>query len=370
MSIPVVKFNITDRPEFLKELRKKVNKHFKDNNISRYANANMKFKTAFMLCLYFSPLLLMLTGELSSLWIVLLMWMIMGFGMAGVGLSIMHDANHGSYSKNEKINVFMGNMINLIGGYRQNWKIQHNLLHHTFTNIEHFDDDIKTPIMRLTHNQKRKFMHRFQAFYAPFVYGIMTIYWLLTKDYEQLIRYKKRDLLKIYGVKLSKSLFIITLNKLWYIALFLVLPLLLIDLPWMQIVLGFLIMHFVAGLTLALIFQSAHVIKETTFYEADKDCSVENNWAIHQMNTTSNFANGSRLFSWLVGGLNFQIEHHLFPNVCHVHYRKISKIVKETAKEFNVPYYQHKTFYAAVKSHFSLIYQLGFEKYDKNLKTS
>lgn len=362
MSIPVVKFNLKDRPEFLKELRKRVNKHFKDNNISKYANANMKFKTAFILSLYLSPLFLMLTGVVSSLWIVLLMWVIMGFGMAGIGLSIMHDANHGAYSKNEKINTIMGNMINLIGGYRQNWKIQHNVLHHSFTNIEHFDDDINTPIMRLTPNQKRKFMHRFQAFYAPFVYGIMTIYWLLTKDFEQLIRYNKRDLLKIYKVKLNKSLLIVSMNKLWYFAITLVLPLLLIDLPWWQVVLGFLLMHFVSGLTLALIFQCAHVIEETAFYEADKEGSVENNWAVHQMNTTSNFANGSRLFSWLIGGINFQIEHHLFPNICHVHYRKMSKIVKETAKEFNVPYHHHKTFYSAVKSHFTLLNQLGTGK--------
>ena len=143
-----------------------------------------------------------------------------------------------------------------------------------------------------------------------------------------------------------------------------VLPMILIDLPWWQILLGFLMMHLICGLIIAFIFQSAHVIEETDFFTANKEGGVENNWAIHQMKTTANFANKSVLFSWFIGGLNYQIEHHLFPNICHVHYRKISKIVKQTAEEFSIPYKQHKTFYGAVKSHLTLLNKLGTGKYD------
>jgi linoleoyl-CoA desaturase len=141
-------------------------------------------------------------------------------------------------------------------------------------------------------------------------------------------------------------------------------------LPWWQIFLGFFLMLYICGLVLALIFQVAHVIKETEFYSSDNRGSAENNWAIHQMMTTANFANKSGLFSWLIGGLNFQIEHHLFPNICHVHYRKISSIVKETAKEFNLPYKQHRTFFGALKSHFIFLNQLGTGKYDKMMAHS
>jgi linoleoyl-CoA desaturase len=133
-------------------------------------------------------------------------------------------------------------------------------------------------------------------------------------------------------------------------------------------------MHLVSGLILALIFQSAHVINETEFTTPDKNGSVENSWAIQQLRSTANFANGSAWFSWLIGGLNFQVEHHLFPNICHVHYKKVSEIVKKTAKEYNLPYYEHKTFASAVKSHFSLIHDLGTGAYDlklaKNLKAA
>jgi len=367
MSVPVVKFNMQDRPEFFKELRKKVNKHFKENNISKYANFNMKFKTVFMLCLYFVPLVLMITGVVSSLWPVMFMWVLMGFGMSGIGLAIMHDANHGSYSKNQKVNNVLGYLANFLGAYHLNWKIQHNVLHHSFTNVEGFDEDIEIGIMRFSPNQKRKRIHRFQVFYAPFLYGLMIIYWLISKDFEQLVRYNKKNLLARHGLTLKKAVVQVIFNKTWYLALTLALPMIVMELPWWQILLGLLLMQFICGLVLSFIFQLAHVIEETDFYVTDDNGSVENNWAIHQVRTTANFANGSVLFSWFIGGLNYQIEHHLFPNICHVHYRKISSIVKQTAKEFNVPYHQHKTFFGALKSHFSLLNQLGTGKYDRKL---
>ncbi|RLD73083.1 MAG: acyl-CoA desaturase, partial [Bacteroidetes bacterium] len=127
MELSTVKFNKLDQPEFFKELRKRVNKYFEENNISKKANLNMKFKTAFMICLYFVPFVLMITGLVSSLWPVMFMWVLMGFGMSGIGLSIMHDANHGSYSDNKTVNNLLGYLINFVGAYHANWKIQHNV---------------------------------------------------------------------------------------------------------------------------------------------------------------------------------------------------------------------------------------------------
>ena len=147
-----------------------------------------------------------------------------------------------------------------------------------------------------------------------------------------------------------------------------VLPIVITDIPWYQVVLGFLLMHVITGLILSFIFQSAHVLEETEFYEVNDSGSIENNWAIHQLKTTSNFADGSKIFSWFIGGLNYQVEHHLFPNICHVHYKNLSPIVKETAREFNVPYHQHKTFFDAVKSHFRLLNGLGTGSIDHKLQ--
>jgi len=367
MKVPSIKFNIDDQPEFVKVLRKKVDRYFKENNISRYANFSMKAKTVFMISLYFIPLILMISGLVSSLWPMMAMWVLMSFGMSGIGLSIMHDANHGSYSKNRKVNNALGFLVNFLGAYHVNWKIQHNVLHHSFTNVEGFDEDINAPAMRFSPNQKRRKIFRFQVFYAPFIYGMMTIYWLFGRDFTHLNKYNKQNLLAGQGLTLKKALSHLIFNKVWYLALTLGLPLIMVDLPWWQILIGFFVMQFICGLLLAFIFQLAHVIEETDFYITDAKGTIENHWAIHQLKTTANFANGSRVFSWLIGGLNFQIEHHLFPNICHVHYRKISSIVRETAKEFNVPYHHHRTFFGALKSHFSMLHQLGTGKYDRNL---
>lgn len=367
MSVPIVKFNRLDQPEFFRELRSRVNKHFKDNKLSRHANFDMKLKTVFMIVLYSTPLVLLLTGVITSFWPMMAMWVIMGFGMSGIGLSVMHDANHGSYSDNPQVNRNLGGVLTFIGGYPTNWIIQHNVLHHSFTNVHEFDEDIDKGVMRFSPDQERKGIFKFQAFYAPLLYGLMTIYWLVAKDFVQLYRYEKRDLLAQQGLTYRKALLQVIAVKILYIALTIVLPLVLIALPWWQIMIGFFTMQFISGLILALIFQPAHVLEETSFYKTDETGSVENNWAIHQMYTTANFANKNRPFSWFVGGLNFQIEHHLFPNVCHVHYRAISKIVKATALEYDVPYLQHETFFGALKSHFTLLHSLGTGSYDRAL---
>lgn len=362
MNLPNVKFNVKDRPEFFSVLRKRVNQYFKDNKIEKQANTKMKVKTVVMIALYFVPWILMLTNVFTGFWPVFALWILMGFGMSGIGLSIMHDANHGCYSRNQKVNKTLGFLINFLGAYHVNWKIQHNVLHHSFTNIDGYDEDIINPALRFSPHQDVKPINKLQAFYAPFLYSIMTLYWVFSKDFAQVKRYERKDLLKTQGLTLKQALRDVYFHKIWYLVLFLVLPLILTNIPWWQTVIGFLSMHFLCGLALALIFQPAHVIEDTEFFVPNENSSVENNWAIHQMKTTSNFARKSRILSWFIGGLNYQIEHHLFPNICHIHYKSISKIVKETAREFNVPYYEHKTFFSAVKSHFSLLHQLGTGK--------
>ena len=352
-----VKFNANQQPEFIIELRQKVRAHFADTKESTYANWNMVLKTVFMLSLYLVPLGYIIFLE-GSLFTQLLMWSLMGLGTAGIGMSVMHDANHGAYSKHAAVNTAVGWLVNLLGGYHINWIIQHNVLHHSYTNIHGHDEDIEQKIMRFSPDQERKSQFKHQAYYAPFLYGLMTIFWVFYKDFDQLIRYQKRGLLKAQGLSFAKAWIQLIIGKLVYVTLIVVLPLAVGGLnPWHWLI-GFLTMHFIAGLILALIFQPAHVLEETSFYEA-ADGSVENSWAIHQMRTTANFANESRWFTWLVGGLNFQIEHHLFPHICHVHYRKISTIVKETASKHNVPYHEHRTFGKALKSHFNLLSTLG-----------
>lgn len=365
MSIKTVKFAKDHNEAFYKELRKRVNGYFKEKNISRYANANMVLKTVFMVSLYIVPFVLMLT-IVTNPWISLLMWLLMGFGMAGVGLSIMHDANHGAYSKREWINKTFGFFINFVGGSDINWKIQHNVLHHTYTNVDGMDEDINAgAILRFSPHQKRLKAHRFQQYYAWFFYALMTVSWFLVKDYKQIVRYKNMGLISTQGTSFKRAMTVIILSKILYGGIFFVLPFFVAPVAWYIVAIGILIMQFTTGLILAAIFQPAHVVPTSDFPKPDESGNIQADWAVNQLYNTANFAPGARLFSWYVGGLNFQVEHHLFPNICHVHYRKISKIVKETAIEYNLPYYSYKTFYRALSEHTKMLTNLG--KYDDAL---
>jgi linoleoyl-CoA desaturase len=349
----------TQKTEFVKVLRKRVNLYFKERNLSKNSNFNMVFKTIFMISIYFIPFSFIISGVVETWWVNLILWSIMGFGMAGIGMSIMHDANHGSYSKSKKINSILGYLIHLIGGSATNWKLQHNVLHHTYTNISGMDEDLDSdPLMRFSPDQKRKKFHRFQHIYAWFLYGLMTISWALDKDFLQLFRYKRKGLLNLQKINFSKALTFLIFSKIFYYGYVLVIPLIFASSWWTALV-GFFIMHFIAGFVLAIVFQCAHVVENADYPKPQESGNMEHNWFAHQLHTTSNFAHKARLFSWYVGGLNFQVEHHLFPNICHVHYRKLSPIVKKTAEEFGLPYHTFTTFFDALSCHTRQLKKLG-----------
>jgi linoleoyl-CoA desaturase len=354
-----LKFASTQR-DFVTTLNKRVNEYFRLNNIARHGNSQMVFKTVFMFLLYFTPYVLILTGSITHVFGLIAMVVVMALGLAGIGLSVMHDANHGAYSKSPWLNNFIGYSLNLVGANAFNWKIQHNVLHHSYTNVHEEDEDISPRgALRLTPHSDWKKMHKYQFIYAWFLYGLMTIVWLFFKDFSRLYKYQKNGMLKAQKASIAREWSILLGTKIIYIGYAFVLPLLLTSLLWWQILIGLVAMHYIAGFILAIIFQPAHVIEGSEFPLPDAENTLEHNWAVHQLMTTTNFGNNSKWFSWYVGGLNFQIEHHLFPNICHVHYRKISGIVKSTAEEFGLPYKTSKTFFSAIAGHARLLKMLG-----------
>jgi linoleoyl-CoA desaturase len=346
--------------DFFATLSQRVNGYFTANNIQRTANTEMVIKTIFMLSLYSIPYALMISGVFSSVWVMWLLYAVMGFGKAGIGLSIMHDANHGSYSNKAWVNNFFGATLNLVGGHAFNWKVQHNVLHHTYTNVHDVDEDISPRgVLRMAPGSAWKPFHRWQHYYAWFFYGLLTFVWIVFKDYDRLARYNKDGLVKKQKSNYVKEWIVLLFTKTFYTGYIFVLPLVLLPFSFWQIFVGFFIMHYIAGFILAIIFQPAHVIEGTEYPMPDQDGNLENNWAIHQLHTTTNFGHRHRLFSWYVGGLNYQVEHHLFPNICHVHYRNIAKIVEETTKEFGLPYKSKDTFVQAIIAHARLLKELG-----------
>ena len=360
MELSKYSFNRQQHKEFVKVLHQRVNGFFRKNNRTRYANAEMVTKTIVVLAMLFVPYFLMIFGVITNFWLIFFCWIIMGFGTSAVGFSVMHDANHGSYSRFKWVNKFVGSIMYFIGGNPVNWQIQHNVLHHTFTNVDGMDEDIDAgKILRFSPNQEHFGFHRYQHIYAWFLYGLMTHMWITTKDFKQLYRYKQNGLLEQHGRTYRGALTELISTKLMYYVYILIIPLIFIDIAWYWTVLFFLIMHFIEGLTLSMVFQTAHVMEHTEFPEPDDEGKLENNWAIHQLQTTMNFAPKSRIFAWFIGGLNYQVEHHLFPNICHIHYPKLSRIVKETAKEFGLPYHSKATFFGALVEHGRMLRTLG-----------
>lgn len=356
------KFSASQKDGFGPTVRKRVNEYFKLNNKSKTGDYRMWIKIILMPLMYLIPfILLLMFGSSLSIFAFYGLWLMMGVAIAGMGLGIMHDACHGSLSNNKKLNDFIGQAtLNFIAGSTINWKIQHNVLHHTYTNVDGYDEDISpSGVMRFSPNQEVKPFFRFQAYYAWFFYGLMTFIWATFKDFGQLNRFHKMGLLKMQGKSYAVEMRNLILRKIGYYAIFMALPMYLIDLPWYHILGGWFAMHFIAGLILGVIFQCAHVIPDTSYPVLDEQHQLENDVATHQMLTTANFANDNKLLSWYAGGLNFQIEHHLFPNICHIHHKDISKIVRQTAEEFGIPYHYTHNFGDALAGHARFLNQLG-----------
>ncbi len=352
------KFSKEINRDFSTALRSRVRAYFREQELSSHANTNMVIKSVFALSLYLGSYIILIGTGVTTLPQQFILWTLMGIGTVIIGTSVMHDSLHGSYSKDRFINRLMGASAYLIGVDPRVWKIQHNTLHHTYTNIEHADEDIAPRyVLRFSPFQERYWFHRYQHIYAIFFYSIFTLLWISLKDIFKLINYRREGLVKsdrLFWQYLSEQIFF----KGTYQIVFLWVPVFVLDQPIWLTFLMFVHMHFVTGFMLSVIFQTAHVMPTSHFIEQEEK-EVEENWSVHQLYTTSNYAMDSKLITWLFGGLNYQVEHHLFPNVCHVHYPEISKIVRATAQEYNLPYYAQPTMWAAFYYHFGMLKELG-----------
>ena len=350
------KFSNQKERDFTLRLKKNVNAYFEQNNLSKHANGAMIFKSIFWLSVWLGAYLLLLFGGFS-LGVQYALWALLGFGIAMVTMNIGHDAIHGSYSSNRHINKFLAHTFNINGASAYMWDRMHNRAHHSYTNIDGVDEDINPfPVLRICPTREHYRIHAFQHVYAFFFYGLATLSWVLIKDY---VKFFKNEVGNFTEEKHPPiQYFYLFFYKFINYFLFLVLPLLLIEQPWSHIVLGFLLMHFIGGFVLAIIFMLAHAVEGVHFLEAEKDKKVDHSFVVHQLRSTANFARRSRPASFLTGGLNLQVEHHLFPHICSIHYPALSKIVKETAEEFGQPYVEY-SFLEALRSHYRFLKLMG-----------
>jgi linoleoyl-CoA desaturase len=342
---------------FFETLKQKVDNYFKTNNLRETGNIKLYYKTVL---LFLSAIMLYSLLVFASLpvWLSVVLCCVMGFNLAAIGFNTMHDGAHGSFSRKTWVNELMAFSLNAMGGNAFLWKAKHNLFHHSFTNIEGMDEDIDIkPWIRVNENQKKHWYHRFQHIYWVILYGTTYLLWVYVQDFKKYFtgkvgdnKFKKMD---------TWNHFVFWFSKVMYIVAFIVVPVYVLG--WAKALIGYFIISFVTGFVIAVVFQLAHVVTEAEFHAPsdEKVFKLENEWAVHQILTTADFATKSKIVSWFTGGLNYQVEHHLFPRISHIHYPNIRKLVKETCQQFNVNYIEFPTLMSAIRSHVLHLKQVG-----------
>ncbi len=341
---------------FHSEIKKRINEYFINKGKSPTGNFKLFFKAILLVTSLLLVYIHLVFFTPPTVWAIL-ECILLGCIAAAIGFNVMHDGAHGSFSRYKWINSMASNFANFLGASQYMWKMKHNVIHHTYTNIHGVDDDIEArPLLRLCDEQPRYKIHKYQHFYFWAAYSLLYIYWVFVTDYKKYFsgRIGSTPLRKMT----LKEHFSFWLYKAAHAIIFVVIPIYMLGFtPWL---IGFLSMGLVTGFVLSIVFQLAHTVEHTHFpLPNDATGKMEDEWAIHQVKTTANFATRNKVVSWLVGGLNFQIEHHLFPKISHVHYPAISKIIKKACQDYGIPYIEYPKVRLAVASHVSYLKQLG-----------
>jgi len=351
-----LKFNGSDR--FIRELRQRVDAYFERTGRRRRDCPQMYFKTATILA-WFAAAYLLLLLVVTSWWLILPLAVILGVAIAAIGFNIQHDGAHRAYSDRQWVNKIMAHTLDLMGGSSYLWNWKHNTIHHTYTNIEGQDEDIDVGMLaRLSPHQKRYPFHRLQGIYLWLLYGFLAIKWHLFDDFYNLItaRIGTHKIPRPRG----KDLWVFIGGKAVFFSLAFAIPMLLH--PVWAVLAVYAVAAFVSGVVLSIVFQLAHCVEEADFpaplHTPDGD-RMQTEWAVHQVQTTVDFARQNRVLGWFLGGLNFQVEHHLFSRICHVNYPALSKVVEEVCHEFGIRYAANRSLFSALASHMRWLIRMG-----------
>ncbi|MBS1916402.1 MAG: acyl-CoA desaturase [Bacteroidetes bacterium] len=341
---------------FHTELKRRITEYFEEVGKSTTGNFSL-FMKAVILMVAFAFIYIHLVFFTPNAFFSILESVLLGGVVAAIGFNVMHDGAHGSFSKYQWINHFAAFSLNILGGNSFMWNMKHNIIHHAYTNVDGVDDDIDIqPWMRMSATQKKYKLHKYQHLYFWFLYSLLYIFWIFVLDYQKYFKSKVGSM-QLKKMKLSDHL-IFWGFKLFHAFLFIFLPI--YKLGFMDWFIGFIVFTCVAGFVLSIVFQLAHTVEHTAFPVANIETGkLEDEWAIHQIKTTANFATNNKVVSWLVGGLNFQIEHHLFPKISHVHYPAISKIIRQACQEYGITYIEYPRVRYAVASHVAFLRQMG-----------
>ena len=341
---------------FQLELRRRVEEHFRTTHRGQRDCWQMYVKTAILVAAFAGSYGLLVFGA-RTWWQALPLAILLGLSAAGIGFNVQHDGGHQAYSSRPWINKLMAMTLDVIGGSSHLWRWKHVVFHHTYVNITSHDTDVDLGMLaRLTPHQRRLAFHRWQHLYLWPLYGVLAIKWQLVDDFWKLISGRISN--QPFPRPRGWDLVILAAGKAIFFTLAFGIPLLFHPLGVVLFYYG--VAGLVTGIVLSVVFQVAHCVEEAEFPVPRASTGyIDHPWAIHQAETTVNFARRSRVVTWLVGGLNFQIEHHLFPRISHVNYPAISKLVEQTCRDFGVRYTEFKSFRAGIASHFRWLRRMG-----------
>lgn len=346
-----------DTSSLYKVLKEQVDGYFTATQLHRAGNEKLYWKSGvqiisgtalYIVLLFFTP-----APVISILLCVLL-----GINLAVIGFNVMHEGGHHSFSRYALLNNAAAYFLNVLGGNAYYWRVKHNINHHTYTNIEGLDSDIDVkPFMRLCNEQPIKTYHRYQHIYWPVLYAVSYLAWVFYEDFQKYFTRKVSVNSERNNLD-SKQHFIFWFSKVMYIIVYMIIPVMCVG--WLTWLIGFTLVTTVCGLSTSIVFQLAHIVEGTEFHSPENvpgTSKVE--WAIHQIRTTANFATSSKCLHWLLGGLNFQIEHHLFPRISHIHYPVISLFVRQACRKYNLVYNEYSSMKSAISAHIAHLYRLG-----------
>lgn len=344
------------QPSFHTELKKRITNYFEEVGKSQTGDYPI-FMKAVILMVVFLAIYIHLVFFTPPVFFAILESVLLGGVVSAIGFNVMHDGAHGSFSKYKWVNSFAAFSLNILGGNSFMWNMKHNVIHHAYTNVDGLDDDIDIqPWMRMSSSQPKYRLHKYQHIYFWFLYSLLYVFWIFVLDYQKYFKSRIGNM-PLKKMKLSDHL-VFWGFKVFHLFLFVGLPIYMVGFTsWLV---SFLVMTLVAGLVLSLVFQLAHTVEHTAFPVPNIDTNkLDDEWAVHQIKTTANFATHNKVVSWLVGGLNFQIEHHLFPKISHIHYPAISKIIRQACKEYGIEYIEYPRVRYAVASHVAFLKQMG-----------
>ncbi len=353
-SQPRIKFQGDD--PFYRDVKARVARYFEMTGRREHDCPQTYLKSAIIITWVATSYLLLLFAA-TAWWQAIPLAVSLGLAVAALGFNIQHDGGHRAYSRYPWINRIMASSLDLAGGSSYIWNHKHNTLHHTYSNIDEHDDDIAIGVLgRFSPEQKRMRFHRLQHFYMWMLYAMLLIKWQLFDDFRDLAlgrigqhkfaRPKGRDLAIFVGGKLAFFTLAFAI-PMWFHPFWLALG-------FYAIVSGF------VGVVLSVVFQLAHVVEQAHFPTPDGETGrMPTSWAVHQVQTTVNFSRRNPLITWYLGGLNFQVEHHLFPKTCHIHYPRLSKIVEKACVRHGIHYNDHGSILAGIASHFRWLRKMG-----------